>query len=107
MQDDRHGKFFLVGQVPREEGLDRPGDAVQPADLVAGLRLVQLHQLDRAVGRAGEPVQHLVEIGMVLFEDFKPRVEAWIGGGQLGKVAVVLPAVVAMQVSDQRSAKTG
>jgi hypothetical protein len=85
MQDDRHGKLFLVRQVPREEGLDLVGCAVQPADLVAGRRLVQLDQLDRAVGRAGEPVQYLIEIARSCSRTFEPRVEAWIGGGQLGK----------------------
>ena len=84
-----------------------PGSAVQSADLVTGLRLVQLDQLDRAVGRAGEGVQHRVEIGVVLFQHLQPRVEAWIGGRQLGEVAVILPAVVAMQVANQRPADSG
>lgn len=107
MQDDWNREVFLVAKVPSQERLDRSRLVVEQTDFIIGLRFVQRGQLHHAIGLTREGVQHHVKIGMVLFQQFQARVEARIGGGEFGKVAVVLPAVVRLEVAHQSAAVEG
>src|SRR6056297_611283 len=107
VQDDRHGEVFFIRQVTFQKGLDDPAGAVQRSGLVAGLRLVERRQFDHTVGLPGKVIQHPVQISVILFQHVEPGGEPWIRRSKLREIAVVFPAMMPMQVSDQVAAMVG